>query len=246
MAGKNTTKSEKSDYLDPFPVPPYGGLGFGDEATNAIFDSAWPTVERHLIATQAFAHVLSDATVDALRNELRAVSNEYLAGKLRAETFAASSQKKAARQIINHVDALVPQIEELWRVNLPTRSRQIATLRRETLLELLKELRCECAAVAGKRVQPGAMAAHYIRGGVVDFIASYESILGLGFERSKVVGSGKLGTRKLGTGSKTVGSGKNSEFIATGPRLLQIFFQAIDPKLPLSKLASIIQTLPEK
>ncbi|MBP1887719.1 hypothetical protein [Sinorhizobium mexicanum] len=220
---------KKTDYLDPFPIPPYGGLGIGDEATNAVFDSAWPTVEKHLFGTQAFAHVLSDATVDALRNELRAVSNEYLAGKFRAETFVASGQKKAAKQIINHVDALVPQIEELWRVNLPTRSVPIAIDRRETLLELLKGLRCECAAVAGRRVQPGAMSAHYIRGAVLDFIASYESVLGLGFERSK-----------------SVGTGKDSEFIATGPRLLQIFFQAMDPKLPLRKLASVIQSLPKK
>jgi hypothetical protein len=220
----------EKDYIDPYPFPLTGGFGFGDDATNKQFEIAWATLGTQIQNTKVVAAVLSPAAESRFHDELRPIANDYLAGKKIAALFDASDQKASASTIVKHIDRLLPEIENLSRLNLPSRRKPNFHVEQKILETSLKNLRLECSALANSRIKPGAAGGSHIEKATADFVAAYETILELPFERSKV----------------NIGTGNDRMFKARGPRLMQVFFQALDPNLNTSRLITCIDALPRK
>lgn len=213
-------------YRNPYPINLYGGMGLGDDRTNAIFDHAWVSIQAYLLEHPKLSRTFAGENLTRFGISLRLIANQYLEAKSMYYNFSATTQKKRARSIIKKIDNLNSDLIDLWKVNLPRRPPAIRGQDpTSVLLGLLAELRSECQLVASQNIQPGAAKATHVRDAAKDFIKAYNKIAEDKFQLSK--------------------RGMSQGYLKSpGPELLYHFLHGIDPETTRSNVAAVVATAP--
>lgn len=218
--------SEELSYRSPYPVGLYGGLGLGNEQTNALFDEAWFRFRNYLVNESPLSPNFDEYALTEFEIQLRSISNNYQYARLIYENFSGVNQKKRASSIIKKIDSLQDELDNLWQLNLPRHTREeYGNDFEKSVKELLSELKDKCNVVASQSVKPGPAAASHIRGAAIDFMRSYENVSNRPFVLSKRGSSRRY-------------------FKSAETDLLYQFLKSIDPKITISNVSAVVATRP--